>query len=273
MFDDLSGGFNFGSMAFEEKDDYAKVNHTHTRYSKVTGEQIADTEDTISLGKISLINPVFDDYGNYVYQKQVLDLCIPKDYDKMPEVKETDIGTIRFKALPKLKQIDVNSKDFDGWVYPDGREIDGTEFVDAYEYFGTNYGGDPATKKFNLPNLNTFIKANPGVKSEESQNLVVQDCKNAILPHRHEITDIQYISGSDIPVTLTIPTGDNSNGNSTHQSSLPEVGSITCKLTLSCKNIRLEDCETTESDQDDSKTEPTSNHIPVFIYIGKKKVV
>ncbi len=173
MFDDLSGGFRFGTMAWEEKDDYSKVNHEHIGYSKVTGEQIADTKNTVSLGKISLINPVFDDYGNYVYQKQVLDLCVPDDYDEMPKARETEIGTIKFKALPSLKQIDVNSKDFDGWVYPDGREIDGNEFTDAYQYFGTNYGGDVKTKMFNLPNLNTFIKANPGQDIQESKDLAV----------------------------------------------------------------------------------------------------
>ena len=48
-----------------------------------------------------------------------------------------------------MEDIDIDSPDFDGWIYPDGREYDITRFPELYEILQDN----------KLPNIdNLFIK-------------------------------------------------------------------------------------------------------------------
>lgn len=65
-------------------------------------------------------------------------------------------------ALSYLPDIDIDSGEFDGWVYPDGSEYSARDFPQAYAVYG-----DGQSSTFKVPFLSNFIKLNPGVEKSE----------------------------------------------------------------------------------------------------------
>jgi len=56
---DISAGWKFGSMAWEDKDGYSPYDHTHNCYNKVTGVSCYyenDLCDTVDIGTITVGN-------------------------------------------------------------------------------------------------------------------------------------------------------------------------------------------------------------------------
>jgi len=100
---------------------------------------------------------------------------------------EPAIGELKFIATPNItppSQIDINSSDFDGWVYPMGQTyyVQCGQFREAKEVFGQN----PDFNQLTIPNLSSFFRANPapsdGVEHVEANYTVPRhDHGNALL--------------------------------------------------------------------------------------------
>ena len=115
----LSSMFSFGTMAFENKDDYALVSHENIHfndYNYVTFDfKYTSSKDTTTIAKIKRDDTVYH-------------LRIPNP--KYPKQKEPPIGQVKFVAIPNPAPVDVYSTDFDGWVYADGSSYS----IDDFKY-------------------------------------------------------------------------------------------------------------------------------------------
>lgn len=72
------------------------------------------------------------------------------------------IGELKYKMLPTVTRpdaIDINSANFDGWVYPRGQSytVAATDFLSAKACFGQSATATTLT----IPNINNFVKADP----------------------------------------------------------------------------------------------------------------
>jgi len=121
VFDDLSAGFGFKSMAWELSDHYSLAGHIHnySRLSVVPTE--TPTQGEISAGEVSVLGLFsVNTKKKPFYMRQVRMYKAPHPY----------IGQLKFMALtdqlPAIPNDDsyYGSASFTGWVYPDGRELD-----------------------------------------------------------------------------------------------------------------------------------------------------
>lgn len=181
-----------GSMAFESRDDYAKVVHDHDDiYSRldIGWHAVLPVSASYKLMTVHLSNFLED--GTVV--DNTFDIVGPSaiiEYDTAE-----DIGTLRFTGVPKLDSgkivkygtkynIDIMDPDFDGWVYPNGTTFSVTpgEFRDACEVYGDD-------DSFTVPNLESFIKANPGTMTEQAMSF--RRFSNGLPKHSHKARNLK----------------------------------------------------------------------------------
>lgn len=184
------------------------------------------------------------------------------------------IGELRFAALSSIEPIDVDSDDFDGWVYPDGSEYPKERFPDAWAVFGD----DPWSTTFRVPCLSTFFKPNPFPYGGSSLSVVPAQT-TGIPPHRHSL-DPQTAALKDVElkVVAQIPgVGTSQGGGSSrsiharglqHGTDRLREGQYSLEVTKA--SVAVYDGEL-QSRPDGRETHPNYNLVPVKIYIGGGK--
>lgn len=110
---------NLGSMAFCDKEEYSKYDHTHTEYSKLCA-----------------ITTLYEKGPETNFVFSIVDDGITTDiYAPNPlSVENTNvIGELKFVAWKHKREIDINDEKFDGWVYPDGKTYKLSDFSQSTE--------------------------------------------------------------------------------------------------------------------------------------------
>lgn len=196
VFDDLSAGFGFKSMAWELSDEYSLAEHIHN-YSRLSVvPTLAPSQGEIKNGDVSALG-VFsvNTKKKPFYMSRIRMYDAPRPY----------IGQLKFLALtslPTLPNDDTfySSDSFDGWVYPDGRQLDQSRFPEAYSLFGSSYG-TASDGKFKIPDLTQFVKPYYPASTTATLTATVQ-AQNVLLSHTHSISRMG-LSGT-IHCTLSV---------------------------------------------------------------------
>lgn len=244
--DIIINNMRLGSMAFEQSANYSLTSHDHDyEYNKLSVEP--KTGNDIKVCEISTSTGSYD-----IYSKQTL-------------VNHGNyyIGQLKFLyRKSKMKNIDIESPDFDGWVYPDGREYDIEKFPELYEVLQDN----------KLPDLdNLFIKfSNSKINTG---NIVDQHI--GIIPHTH--TQSKEIQAS-ISIQPKIDSNfkglkQSTNGNSGHNlhTGSGNISHSKVRGTVNVDNLSYNiSCSMSGNDQEEYY--PTHYEIPVMMYIGKPQV-
>ena len=255
---------NLGTMATEDKNGYARKDHNHFgRYSRVEvfphysrNYSVPESEDRVIV------------LGHIVVDGVSKDICIPSILRiSAPDVMRRRIGTLKFIAAPKLSPIDENSDYFDGWVYPDGREISKNRFPYAYEAFKTIQTGTETEGKFRIPRIQDFLKANPFVETEDPMKRVAYNI--ALKNHAHDIS--QFSLDGTFSLSGNIKTYGKSIGSFSgkhHGTGNSKTGTIQADIRFDMSGVKVETADITKNEAGDSENFPTHFNIPVLMYIG-----
>ena len=293
---------NPGTMAYCDKDDFAKFPHGHNytdffafpTYGPQSRHEGYETmESCFVLGKFDVTKY---DQGYKNYKDYEISVCVPNEYNDLSELyefkKSQQIGEIKLIGVPKFRtyitnvlgqrlmtypdgteNIDIHNENFKGYVIPNGTtftcEID--EFQDACEKFSSSK--QKTATRFTVPSLQNFPRLNPNVDSSLNSNeLMVVPYENILPSHTHEV-----VSDAENPdkytlsnLTLTYP-GSNA-GEKTDMvhirskvnGSLPfKIKDILLSCTFTC-NVRNSDSTL------DVESYPSHIKIPSLIYIGQR---
>lgn len=266
--DDFEGSLGLGTMAYEEKWEYSKVDHQHEgRYTKVAvTEACPSGESLCCLAVVSVGLPgaeALDGCSQYR-------LMCPNI--QMPDPPEPEIGTLRFVyARSAMAAVaDINADDFDGWVYPDGStyQVDDTQrFSKALAVFGS--GRNAIT----VPDVGGFFKA---VGSSVSSFARVP-ARYGVAKHSHQVDSVR-LSG-DLKVkdgfkfdTYTNKTEGVQKGMFVNQvhwgaaTETPGVADIGFNIDLSQVQFQGLSCQ--YEGQESGSYAPKHVTMPVMIYVG-----
>ena len=269
MYQDISAGLRLGTMAFQDESKYALAQHDHfPRYVKAEFKpsymrdySIPETQDTVIV------------VGHIMINGRPHDICIPKIRQEDVRPPEKPIGLLKFLALPRLRDINENAADFNGWTYPDGRLVSKSRFPNAYAAFGNQFGEETDTQ-FRLPDVRDFIELNPYIQPDNAT-----ERKNSVtgLPkHNHSITDIE-VNGS-IEFDLLIKgynTWDQKDGKPPeykyhHGAKDDKSGSyVSPKIQFKADNITLTMDGVLPNQEKTGENRPSYDLLPVLMYIGK----
>ena len=193
MFEDIRAAFGIGTMAFEEKEKYAKVDHSHAgEYSKT--RYVSSMTGDVKVAAF-LAGP---DGGEYPSESSldamsVLYETLPPIYPPRPEV-----GTLKFVYLSENAQVRTNQEmiedtDFDGWLWPDGSEVyppGRADFEDAFRIYGNG-----SEDSFTLPDLNGCFKLSGGPVADIEE--VFPQRLSPVPQHQHDIAEANIHSTAD----------------------------------------------------------------------------
>ena len=107
---------NFGSMAFAQSSDFSLYDHVHDdKYNRISLDFAYDESDenTLSIGNVFLNGNFYPLYMPQLKQSSIYQIAF----------KEPKVGTLKFVASTNIStnsSISYKSRDFDGWLYPDG---------------------------------------------------------------------------------------------------------------------------------------------------------
>jgi hypothetical protein len=272
-------GLNLGSMAFEDRNDYSLVDHVHD-----------DVYDYFNIGDV--LSDENQKYWNIMTVKvsnwtedgkmtvKTVDINVPAvDLD---DFNVFDVGTLKFVALPKFDEsvvrqygdnfnVDIDSEDFDGWVYPNGTvfTVDGNRFQEAFGLYGTE-PEETGKRSFKVPDLRNFLRMNPGTEKEDPMKFVRYN--NGLAPHSHEILGVTISGRPKTPKINELPIG---NGGSGYYdmcgfgSSSTPTGKIDFEINGSFEDGQIENAKSMESGSSpDVESKPTHVFMPVMVYIG-----
>lgn len=211
----VSANLMVSSMAFEDKDDYARKNHGHEEYSHV---RVYLREEDPSKTYTDVATMAVSDADGKM-----------KDYTVKAPVQNAEklfdnprIGELKFLAVPSLKAIDIDSENFDGWVYPDGSQFQKSRFPEAWEMFKEN---DSSTT-FQVPNLTAFFKPNPdptsvGTFKTEGKTQGIPAHSHGIKKDSFSELNVKLDVSTQIPVT---PVDDETGGSVSIHSGKRQTG-------------------------------------------------
>lgn len=265
LLEDFKKTYKFGSMAFESSADYSLEGHVH-QYSHLTVSPTIQRSDYSDASKISALATItVDGCKSVIYCPKVAIYTLPKPY----------IGQLKFLGFSSLKAIDETAENFDGWVYPDGREISREKFVDAFNAFGEEYGSGDREKTFNIPNLSNFFK--PVVltsSSEKTMDLSETIPVNEIVrEHQHNLENVPIDGKIKCDFKFT-HVNDTRNGEACHGTIGKREASQKYDIQLKFTGMEFSSDSPKSVGacaSDSIETHPTYNWIPTLIYIGLPK--
>lgn len=261
VFSDLCSEFGIKSMAWESSADYSLYDHVH-HYSKISVEQIVKLPDDESQhSSVSAIAAVrVGSKSTTVYMPEIKRYSQPKPY----------IGQLKFLAVQAINEVDCNSAEFDGWVYPDGRELRKSKFTKAYSFFGDDYGTASSSSLFKIPNLTSFIKIVQPTSSNKTTSLVSEVPANDVLKDHQHTADNLQINGQIDYLSVSFENVRNTEAGAychgVDKSS--QKAKQTYDIWFTGSNVRISDGQTTGSSEIQKTTHPTYDHLPVLMYIG-----
>lgn len=255
IFQDLSAKFKFGSMAYELSTDYAKSNHTHSQYNKVSA--YIDYTDSTNQNYLELAVIKLDG--------KKISMMMPKPTypDHIMTGNEHVGGELKFDFRPVMKTINVNAADFDGWVYADGKEYPNNfEFASSFDQ-----GSD--SNHFVVPNYHEMLFMETSLTASSGDKVFPE--VHGFKSHSHTV---KLELDGEISGTFKFDYGSaDGNGSGIHGSKTdPTKGKdidIQVETSLSGLNFQLagkiENCAS-----NNKHTHPTFTYIPMLVYIGKK---
>ena len=181
------------------------------------------------------------------------------------------IGELKYKMLPTVTSpddININSANFDGWVYPRGQSYT----VAAADFHGAKacFGQSATATTLTIPNINNFVKADPrhGVRAS------TVPFRNQGVPAHHHSSSVQMGGGSyDDYKIKAKATRDAGRGGALHNGSTGYKPAKYFKSTLvfHASSLEVESCDIGNSESSlDREQYPSYNYLPIMIYIGKK---
>ena len=230
-------------MAFEDENAYSLSNHNHdTVYNKT--EIIPLLTDGIQVATF------VKDYQNEisVYYPQI----ITYKYD------EPYIGELKFVTDKRHRTININSDDFDGWVYPDGSTYLISDFPRAASEFGS------VGSTFQVPLLSQFFC---GSKTKD-QNVEATE----VLKEHFHFTKLT-LEPKEITGTLYLGAAKDAGGDGFGHNGKAKTFDRWHRCTVTMVIDSFEFSGNNQSDnceQGYGVTTPSYNYIPVMIYIGQK---
>lgn len=255
----ISTDYNFGTMAYEEKWDYSKIWHTHD-YSYVNFEQAPASNVS------AIANIIITDSNN----ANILSLCMPNT--KQIEYKIADIGEYRYIARTNRSQININSNDFDGWVYVDGSTYRKDDFPEAYEIFNPDH---IPSDQFTIPCISNFIKLN-GFSDTMRNDFSDVIYQNSIHEHSHPGIDSNqfkdYSGSTRVQVKLSVYYSGfgSTNVKALHTGYVDENGELKqLSVIINSNTLRSIPTKTIELGLD-YESRPENQLIPMMVYIGKR---
>lgn len=190
----VSAKLGLGSMAFEETSSYTPVQHRHDDRYNLISSFIFPYSKTNSLS-----------IGNFFKDGTITPLYVGNDiFGESDSVSISDVympvGDIRFQMIDKLDAVEIQSEDFDGWVYPDGTIYDLSDFILSNRISSIFYVD---AGKFAVPVLSDFIKINNGEFAEDR----FQKKTGRTVNSRHTHFTTADISGQ-VEMRAILPIGD-----------------------------------------------------------------
>lgn len=255
IFNDLSSAFGFKSMAYELSDAYSRVQHVH-QYNSFDIKSDYGVNGNVVL-------------ATFKVNDKVVRLCMPRQW--VYKVPDPVIGELKYKMLPTVTNpdnININSTNFDGWVYPRGQSytVTAADFQGAKACFGQSL---TATTLI-IPNINNFVKADP------RRNIRAQTVpfNNQGIPAHHHSSSIQIGAGSydDYAVKAEVTKSPGSGG-ALHNGAegYKPAKYFESTLVFHATSLDVKSCEIGNSESGlDREQYPSYNYLPIMIYIGKK---
>ena len=261
-----------GSMAYENKSDYALSSHDHDIYTNAIFSQEGGTlpQDYVWRDVLLRIN------GSAAIQAFSNEMETPEEYYKKIAEKQPKLGEMQFRVSAENRNNLTDDLDFDGWVLANGSNYTTNEFElssnipKVFSHDGTN---------FTVPNLqNNFLKFTNDLASNTNISSIG---RTTVAAHLHDIKastskiTIENKSGDEEPPLITFnarsSTGAASYGNQIHNGTgQTAIATITCsenKISGSAlKNLNL---KTTSTQSISQIAEPTYNILPAYVYVGK----
>lgn len=267
ILEDLKKAYKFGSMAWESSADYSLEGHVH-QYSHLSVIPTIKRSD-YDAGKISaLATFTIDGRKSALYCPKIRTYNLPSPY----------IGQLKFLGTSTLLAIDEMAESFDGWVYPDGREISREIFVDAFNAFGEDYGSGDGVKTFNIPALSSFFKpivltSDADQTRDLSKTIPVNE---VVKSHHHTLANIPIDGKMKCNFSFT-HVNDTRAGDACHGTNGSNAASQEYDIQIKFTGLEFSSDSPRSVDMtsaDMIETHPTYNWIPALMYIGlPKKVV
>ena len=201
-------------MAFEDKNDYARKDHDHddiyTRFGCKTQSSPQPDDKTWKLMTIHLSNFALD--GQVI--EETIEITAPSVL--LPKFEDETVGTLRFIGIGNLgtdvisygdvKNVDIFSDSFDGWVYPNGAtfHVSTEEFLSACQ----TYGESAHSTEFTVPDLRSFVKLNPG--TERYNSMKYTGFVNGLPRHVHDSSELK-IEGTPTSPKMVVGIGGGPN--------------------------------------------------------------
>lgn len=255
----ISTYLGFKSMAWESSADYSLTGHVHN-YSNVeiTSFYEKNTGDLTSIVAFKTRNHI-----TQMNAPGVIKYYQPDPY----------IGQLKFLAVQNIPAINCNSSNFDGWVYPDGREISKYRFSQAYDFFGDAYG-TASVGNFKLPNISNFLKFVQPKTTGLQQNLteIIQENKNIkLISHRHRIDNLKINGMTNIDFYFIQKTSNGGTSSKCHGvKCTKEDNEFTFTYQIQLSNLKLlsDNIKTSENGNPNGDVNSPYTTIPVLMYIG-----
>ena len=296
---DLKSALKVGSMAYEDKSDWALNTHNHNtvynlvewhpnpEYTPPSTSQAAN--DLTCLARIHLSTDVQDSSGSYHIDEKHLSVNCPITLASSPSPL---VGTLRFVASPTIqKLVDANMldirdgevnvnpydtnhnlrDDFDGWVFLNGCQFHNYnhQLSDAAFVFAGSY--DAAT--FTVPTLTSFFQA---VGNDAmTYSIAEQPQQIGLAKHQHQIGEMEI--NCDLVVntnkTKIISTHGFDGGAFIHWGQINSTSTQTIQSVhggVSFDGAKLNGLKTSSAGTGSKAYQPACNLVPVMMYIGGK---
>lgn len=252
-----------GTMSMRDKSEYSKYDHSHgDSYSLTQVFPIQKSGDPLATFDIS----------NSEGSKSI---TIYQPHADVVESRKYSIGEIKLIARANYDAIDINSSQFDGFVYADGKTYSKSDFPSAWQTFSS---GRTATQ-FKVPVMEHFIKLVNSVDTNVNGQKV--DFYNYMPAHKHEdINNIQihnYTKSIEIDVKMV---GNNVGSGTSGVAKAVHTGYTkhedNDKYRLQHLSIDLGDqsiasyATVTKDMPSEVESKPKHYRIPCLIYIGKR---
>lgn len=256
---ECSSVLSLGSIAFEDTWRFAKVDHNHTR-------QYLKTH----------IDPIYDFQGEVLSTVCIATLSASDSsclsiFSPIVAVHnaEPKIGTLKFvyskKKWKTFSSADINSPNFDGWVYADGSiyEVNSSSrFRKALDAYGIG------ANKIQVPNLSSFLKASAA--NVDTFNEIPQQL--GIAEHSHQVDPIKF-TGILKQDSISVQTYKTQSKSTKYRSYIhhgktdgeKHLGKVSFEFDMSQVQLGLS-CSNYGSEN--QVFEPRNNALPVLIYIG-----
>lgn len=163
IFEEVKKRIHVGTMAYQEKDDYSKITHTHD-YSHVDAEVFYGPDSSRNGMSHKMVDLGTIEISNYNSLKSI-HICVP--YIKFQKPKDYRVGELKFIYISSdMIDSELDQRGYSpsyGWVIPDGSTYSRDEYPEAYELYG-----DGNSSTFRVPVVDGFFRLNPGINMADA---------------------------------------------------------------------------------------------------------